>query len=298
MERSKNLKILILGGTKFIGKGLFLFLKKKNFKVKTFSRKKLYSKKNTKNHYLDDIKNFSKYICNEEFDIIVDFISKDRKLTEKILSTVKFKKYFFISTTWMSRINKSIKVNTPITKKFFISKKLPEVTRKYLRDKMNVEHLIYNIFKKNFNKKIFILRLPIMIGTNDSTKRINYYVKMLRNKNFPYKFYNQKINLLRIENFYEAFEKLIYNLKINILSSKKIIECLNPKYITFGKIIYLISKKMKKKIINTKTDINSKKTFGPYKHDIYLKISNSNIFKITKTKTYKANKLFNNLKIN
>ena len=79
MATHKKIKILILGGTKFIGKYLIKKLDKKNFIVDVVSRKKLKIKnKNINNFYNINLKNIEKIDTKINYDYILDFISNDK----------------------------------------------------------------------------------------------------------------------------------------------------------------------------------------------------------------------------
>jgi len=85
-------KILILGGTRFIGKALAKSLSvNKSYIVDVLSKRKSKLKKINK-QYLGNLKNnFIK--STSDYDLIIDFISKEKKHIDNVLKNFNFNKY-------------------------------------------------------------------------------------------------------------------------------------------------------------------------------------------------------------
>ena len=247
METHKKINLLILGGTKFIGKNLINSIPKRKFRIDVLSRKKYLNKKIHK-LYQVELKHFEKFIVKKKYDYIFDFISKDQRLLEKIFLKVKFKKYIFISSVWINKLNKNLKLDRPI-KKIITNKLMPKVTKKYLLNKYRLENfIIKNSLKKK--NKFFILRLPIILGNQDKTKRLQFYAKRaLDLKGQIILRENIDLNLLWVKDLCSAIVDLI---KKNKFPDSSFIEALNTSNVSYESFI---------KIINDKLNIKKKKIF-------------------------------------
>lgn len=219
------MKILILGGTKFVGYALVKKLaKNKTNKIDILSKNK------------KKIKNINKqYVCKlenkilkkkENYDLIIDFISKNKNQIDSIKKNFNFNLYIYISTLWIEKKKKYNNRNS----KNYNPKFLPKITKDYMSYKIKLE----NIIKKEFGKKSKILRLPIIFGFE--SPRIQYYVdriflnrQIIQSKNFNKTFISYcdlpgLINFL--ENFIKKnrkFDKQIYYLVTRTISMKSFI---------------------------------------------------------------------------
>jgi hypothetical protein len=187
-------KILILGGTRFIGKELATKLSASNkFIVDIFSKKKTNIKKINK-QYLGNIDN--KYIkSKEKYDVIIDFISKKKKHIENIIKNFNFDTYVYVSTIWVDKKKKYNNTNGYNYRSEYLSID----TTNYINDKIKIEGLL----KKKISKKLKILRLPLIFSKN--TPRIQYYITRI--------FYGKKIifstNLNKTYLFYADVQSII-----------------------------------------------------------------------------------------
>ena len=148
------MKILIIGGTRFIGKEVVNGLKflKSNYTV--FSRN--VSLKNEENYIIGDRNNQEdlRKICGK-FDVIIDFISYSATQTKNILNLFPNTPYILISTSWKQ------------TKTFLNNQNISN----YIKNKRLAEIEL----KKNKNIKNRIIRLPIVLGTDDHTGRSDFF---------------------------------------------------------------------------------------------------------------------------
>ncbi|MDC1356385.1 hypothetical protein N8310_02220 [Pseudomonadota bacterium] len=150
------MNILIFGGTRFIGKEVVNLLKKMYINITVFSRNLDVENKVTHiagdRNKLEDIKRIK-----GTFDVIVDFISYDAKHTETIINLFPSARYILISTAW-----KAIKFS-----------KKSEIKFNYIKGKRLAEGVV---LRSNVaNNKNTIIRLPIVLGLNDHTKRTNFF---------------------------------------------------------------------------------------------------------------------------
>ena len=149
------MKILIIGGTRFIGKEVVNGLKflKSNYTV--FSRNVRF--KNEENYIIGDRNNLEdlKKIIGK-FDVIIDFISYSANHTKNILNLFPDTRYILISTSWK-------KTKDPLSN---------QNKSNYIQNKRLAELEI----KKSKNVQNRIIRLPIVLGLEDHTGR-SYFFK-------------------------------------------------------------------------------------------------------------------------
>ena len=132
MATNKKIKILILGGTKFIGKCLIKNLNKKFFIVDVISRKKIKFKNNNINSFFNiNLDKIEKIDTKINYDYIVDFISKSEKELNKIFNKINFKKYIFISSAWLVKLNDKIILNKKIDNKLVFKKNINKITKNF-----------------------------------------------------------------------------------------------------------------------------------------------------------------------
>ena len=152
------MKILIIGGTRFIGKEVVNSLKflKSNYTV--FSRNVRF--KNEENYIIGDRNNLEdlKKISGK-FDVIIDFISYRANQTKNILNLFPDTRYILISTSWK-------KTKIPLSN---------QNKSQYIQNKRLAELEI----KKSKNTQNRIIRLPIVLGLEDHTGRSDFLDKKI-----------------------------------------------------------------------------------------------------------------------
>lgn len=169
------MKILFLGGTRFLGLTLLEKLSNKGFDLTVLSRKKVENMSDV--NFLQGEKNDLLHQLNGiNFDVVIDFISYGLKDVELNRKTLSFSKYYFISSLWLTKIALDLAADDYITnindEKF---NSLPQVTQQYLAGKLNAEKFIYD--SDQSESKYNIIRLPIFLGRKDHTNRIHYYIE-------------------------------------------------------------------------------------------------------------------------
>ena len=285
MASCKKIKILIFGGTKFIGKALIDAMDQKDFKIDVLSKKKTTNKKIYR-FYKTELKYFEKFVIKKKYDYIIDFISKDKNLLRKILLKVNFNKYIFISTVWLAKIDRYIKLDQPI-KKVLLGNQVPKITKKYLINKHKLESLILDMSSKK-NNKLYILRLPIILGNNDVTERLNFYTKRSLDGGGQIILKNRKIdlNLLHVDDLCTGIIKLIKNKQ---LGNSKFLEALNLTTISYENFLKKINIKVgikKRNFFYLNKQFIEKKyknyfKYNPFLNEVPLNITKNNIFKLT-----------------
>ncbi|MDC1280910.1 hypothetical protein N8Z28_01345 [bacterium] len=152
------MNILIIGGTRFIGQEIVKSLSDLNVGLTVFSRSiKInngfnYIKGNREN--IKDIKNIK-----GTFDVIIDFISYKGVHTKEIIRIFPNVRYILISTAWKMPDDIDIFKN--------------EIN--YISNKRDAEKIVFKSRKNNHRN--MVIRLPIVLGIGDHTKRTNFFRK-------------------------------------------------------------------------------------------------------------------------
>ena len=171
-------KILFIGGTRLLGKRIVeRFIEGRNFEVTVLSRRAVVYATGECNRVCADRSEGLRQLAGKEFDMIVDFIAYDDKAVKEVLDQLRFRKYIFVSTCWMTKLNKQFNADQ------FIAEVAPgalellhPVTQNYLVNKRAAENYTHgNAPSGSFH----ILRLPIFWGKEDHTKRLEFYVSRL-----------------------------------------------------------------------------------------------------------------------
>jgi nucleoside-diphosphate-sugar epimerase len=152
------LNILIIGGTRFIGQEIVKSLSNLNVGLTVFSRS---IKTNNSFNYVKGNRENIKDIKNIKgtFDVIIDFISYKGVHTEEIIRIFPNVRYILISTAWKIPDNIDIFKN--------------EIN--YISNKRDAEKIVFKSRKNNHRN--MVIRLPIVLGIGDHTKRTNFFRK-------------------------------------------------------------------------------------------------------------------------
>ena len=229
-------KVLILGGTKFVGLELIGLLQNQKIDLYVASRKLI----STKNFILIDRKStndlnmlFSKF----DFDLVLDFICYSSLDSKKLIDSLNLfnrkPRLIIISSTYVYSNPMTISANNrfnennfnPTSYKYSLED-YPKIN--YSSGKMEME----SFFVKNYSfDKLVIIRFPVILGSNDYTMRTMFYANNIISKN---KINPQNINMssnyifsreasLALQNFINSDHSGIYNISFDEISEKEII---------------------------------------------------------------------------
>lgn len=155
------MKILIIGGTRYIGKDVVNGLKLLNSNYTVFSRNVNF--KNEKNYVTGDRNNQEDLKkIRGKFDVIIDFISYSANQTKNILNLFPDTRYILISTSWKKTKDP---LNNPNKLDYVLNKRLAELE---IRKSKNIQNRI--------------IRLPIVLGLEDHTGRSNFFKQKDKHK--------------------------------------------------------------------------------------------------------------------
>lgn len=170
------MKILVLGGTRFLGKRVVSQLIKLGYNLTVISRRTKNfggSTRHIKNERSDGLAQLK----GEYFDLILDFMCYSADDLSPIKQNIQAAKYILVSTTWVPKLWSGNQVIEPISRPFMQSNTLSRVTTNYLKGKLNAEQSLLHS-RANFDNAVS-LRLPIILGNGDHTGRIDFYLKRL-----------------------------------------------------------------------------------------------------------------------
>lgn len=160
------MEVLVLGGTRFVGRALAERLLSEGRNVTVVSRRPDGAPKGARIVEGERGEGL-KRLENKRFDTTIDFICPDGDSLEIVHATLDPGTYILISSTWLPRLD-------------IPEAPLLDVTRRYLEGKRRAEKAVARLRKQG--KAASAIRLPIMWGTGDRTGRLEYYRRRLREK--------------------------------------------------------------------------------------------------------------------
>ena len=198
-------KILIIGGTKYIGLELIRKFEQNNVLFYVASRRVI----NVKNFILIDIKineNLNNLFKEHDFDIVINFIAYSGfdafNLCNALSLNSRKPKLILVSSVYTYNLPFEIKADEIFNENSFNANNeqyslndRPEVN--YSQGKRDME----SYFSQNYQKdKLVILRFPIVLGHNDYTLRTRFYFdKILAKKKINPEYIKSKSNYLFVE---------------------------------------------------------------------------------------------------
>jgi nucleoside-diphosphate-sugar epimerase len=230
-------KILVIGGTRFLGIEFIKLINQDHYEMFVASRKEI----KTANFRLIDRKSqadINKLFSESQYDVVIDFIcysSMDADiLYNALLLQNRMPKLILISTVYTYCHPLENKMNNTFNEEMFDA----AIEIKSLRDRSEVSYSLgkremEGFFSKRISKeKLVILRFPIILGANDYTQRTHFYINLIKNRQRinPTKI-NIKTNYIfaheaanAILNFTVSNEYGTYNVAFESISERDLIE--------------------------------------------------------------------------
>lgn len=230
------LKVLVIGGTRYLGLDFLNLINQRNFELFVASRKEIAAE----NFICIDRKNQSdldELFLNNDFDVVIDFIcysgSDSEKLYNSIILQKKRPKLILISTVYVYGTPLDIELDSYFDENSFNANLhseslLDRPLVSYSEGKRDME----SFFAKKYEKeKLVILRFPIILGANDYTLRTQFYWNLIKNKTKinPNKINNKANYIFTIEaaqsifNFVNNDDFGTYNVAFESISEKDLI---------------------------------------------------------------------------
>ena len=173
------MKVLILGGSRFIGKKLALRLLESGVDVITSSRRENLDFPADR-QIVSERENLSgKLFNNQEFDFVIDFTCYNSDQLIGFSKVLMPSNYFLISTSWIGRKNYGAKSH--LESKALLEGVLTPTESSYVNAKLESEVIARQVFRDGAT----IIRLPIVIGEGDHHHRLDFYAHRLEYINRP-----------------------------------------------------------------------------------------------------------------
>lgn len=167
------MKILIFGGTRFIGSQLVKNLAGDGHEVTVVSRRMGIPQPNLnylQGERLDVVKHLDTSV---RYDVIVDFIAYQADIVMEITNKFPSSRYVLISTCWASQFEQAANSKLSNWEHSPVVKQFTDIELSYVQGKLAAESIVEKIFVKN--KLACAVRLPITLGAEDHTNRLDFY---------------------------------------------------------------------------------------------------------------------------
>lgn len=176
-------KILILGGTKYVGKAfLNEMIANHNHKITVLSRHKIENIISIEGNRKDEALLLK--MLNNEYDIIIDFICfclpDAKKLIDAINKNSKNPKIIFISSTYVydQNANQDLYYENDFNATNYSPSNSEREYITYKEGKRSAE----TYFTRNYDQNnLCIIRFPIILGKNDYTLRSDFFTNFYKN---------------------------------------------------------------------------------------------------------------------
>jgi nucleoside-diphosphate-sugar epimerase len=230
-------KILVVGGTRYLGLEFIKLLDESKIELYVASRKRISVK-----HFIKidrkNQKDMDNLFIENQFDVVIDFINYSNHNSRILLNAIKHQpkkpRLILVSTVYTYAMPLELKVDSVFDEASFKPLEFesqfadrPEVS--YAEGKRNMESYCVQNYDID---KLVILRFPIILGTNDYTKRTHFYVDKIQNKlKINPAFINSKNSYIfsleaanSILNFIDNQYFGIYNVAFDSISESDLIE--------------------------------------------------------------------------
>lgn len=202
------MKILIMGGTQFVGKSLAIFLISKGHQVSIFTRNKLpIDYRGIKSHFIGDrkIQSDLNQIKNILFDIVFDISAYELQDVTNLISylyTPNLKKYIFMSSgTVYEPSEEEMAESFPCGHNINWGN--------YGLNKLKIEQYLYEQYSKN-QLPISIVRPTYIYGIRNNLYRETYFFDSIRkNKIIPIPSGKVKTQYIYIDDLLNFFQSLM-----------------------------------------------------------------------------------------
>ena len=166
------MRILILGGTRFLGRRVAEILVAAGHELTLLSRRS------------GSVSKGARQICAErgaglhalkgdQFDLVLDFICHDGDGPVEVAMSIDPVRYVLISSTWVPRLWFGARADELHPGLAPVTTDLPAVTVDYLNGKVLAEQAVASLRKAG--RDAVTLRLPIMLAEGDHTGRLDFY---------------------------------------------------------------------------------------------------------------------------
>lgn len=266
---NNNVDVLVLGGTRLLGRVLVEKLLSKGYNVTVLSRRtekrpsRAVSIRKEKTQGL-------KSLYGKRFDLTLDFIAYDDKSTKEVYENIEPGVYILISSVWVA------------------NSKMFEVAYEYLLGKTEAEAIALN--KRKSDKKSTVLRLPIFWDKGEHTGRLEFYCQRVSD-GLPVILVDGGNNLAQIAWTEDIANAMLLWIKNDLPKERSVWEAIPNEGVEVKDIVKSIARgrKTKPKLIDISKEMLSKKLpqyldEEPLWREEALAITNNNLFLATGVK--------------
>lgn len=179
-------RILVIGGTKYLGLEFIRLLDRKNKELFVASRKEIQVENFIKIDRKSQ-KDLDKLFSDNHFDIVIDFINYSGSDSQILLNSFKLQKtdpkLILISTVYTYCMPLELEADSMYNESSFNPSEYfyslidrPDVS--YTKGKRDMESYCIKNYR---NDKLVILRFPIILGATDYTRRTHFYIEQIKN---------------------------------------------------------------------------------------------------------------------
>lgn len=167
------MKVLVVGGTRLLGRSVVRHLLASAHLVTVLSRRTDACPAEARCLGMDRRAGLA-LLSRESFDVVIDFLAYDGAAVAEALSAIPDASYILISSTWITRLHPHASIDQPVTAiDHHHSTSLLAATRDYLLGKHTAEAVVFA--SRDRGGRATALRLPIFLGDGDHTGRIEFY---------------------------------------------------------------------------------------------------------------------------
>lgn len=173
------MRVLLLGGTRFTGRALAQELATAGHDVTVASRRASEVDLPGVERVSGERDALLRALTDQTFDETIDFIAYDADGVRAANQALTTERYTLISSTWLPRYLGLAHAAAPVPDTPpALPQGLPGVTSRYLTGKRLAERAVGEIAKTG--QRATVVRLPVMTGAHDHTKRLHFYRSRLR----------------------------------------------------------------------------------------------------------------------
>jgi nucleoside-diphosphate-sugar epimerase len=167
------MKILVVGGTRLLGKAVVMELFRAGHAVTVLSRAKAAPPAGIE-FCREDREPGIRRLAGKQFDVVIDFLAYEGSAVRDALSALADAGYILVSSTWMARLCPGMAADAVVSGPApGAVEQLPVVTRKYLLGKLGAEAECLSF--RSRGRAASVLRLPIFWDVREHTGRLDFY---------------------------------------------------------------------------------------------------------------------------
>ncbi len=170
------MRILILGGTRFLGRRVAEALAVAGHDLTLLSRRPGGAPAGARQICAERGEGLAT-LQGSDFDLALDFICYDNAGVDQLAASIAAESYVMISSTWLPRLWSGSRADELPSGPIPVAAQLQSETIKYLSGKLRAEQALAKL--RQIGCKAVALRLPIILGDGDHTGRLDFYCRRL-----------------------------------------------------------------------------------------------------------------------